>query len=149
MKRVKFYISGHFLKSAWREWPVILHSDTSWAPTELIRLRSWSAVFLFSESIWLSEMGQICGFQAFPGERMDGMVWYFTCSCLLTTFRTDYIMYFDLVKGVKFGVSSHFLENAWREWPAILHTVVSWPHSEMISSWSQSVDFSNFGTILT
>ena len=28
--------------------------------------------------------------------------------------------FFDLVKRVKFGVSGHFLENAWREWPEIL-----------------------------
>ena len=36
-----------------------------------------------------------------------------------------------------------------REWPEILHADVSWPSSELISLWSQSVDFSNFGTILT
>ena len=27
--------------------------------------------------------------------------------------------YFDLVKRVKFGVSGHIQENAWREWPEI------------------------------
>ena len=53
------------------------------------------------------------------------------------------------MKRVKFGVSGHFLETAWREWPEILHTDVSWPPSELISSGSQSVDFCNFGTILT
>ena len=46
-------------------------------------------------------------------------------------------------------VSGHLPENAWREWPEILHSGVSWPYSEVISLWPQSVDFSNFGTIST
>ena len=54
---------------------------------------------------------------------------------------------FDLVKRVKFGVSGHFLENAWRKWPEILHADVSWPPSELISLWLRFVDFCNFGTI--
>ena len=57
--------------------------------------------------------------------------------------------FFDLVKQVKFGVSGHFLENSWREWSEILHACVSWPPSELIRVWSWSVDFSNFGTILS
>ena len=152
------------------------------------------------------------GFRAFARERMEGMAWNFSCWCILTIFRTDKFMatviflilrYFDLVKQVKFGVSGHFLENAWRKWPEmlladvswlqkwlvlghgllifvilalfwlseservkfgvsghflenagrewlqILHADVSWPPSELISSGSRSVDFCNFGTILT
>ena len=58
-------------------------------------------------------------------------------------------VYFDLVKRVKFGVSEHILEKAWREWPEILQADVSWPPPELISSESRSVDFCNFGTILT
>ena len=46
-------------------------------------------------------------------------------------------------------VSGHLPENAWREWPEILHADVSWPSSELISLWPWSVDFSNFCTILT
>ena len=46
-------------------------------------------------------------------------------------------------------VSGHLPENAWREWPEILHADVSWPSSELISLWPRSVDFSNFGAILT
>ena len=46
-------------------------------------------------------------------------------------------------------VSGHLPENAWKEWPEILHADVSWPSSELISLWLQSVDFCNFGTILT
>ena len=46
-------------------------------------------------------------------------------------------------------VSGYLPEYAWREWPEILHADVSWPSSELISLWPRSVDFSNFGTILT
>ena len=46
-------------------------------------------------------------------------------------------------------VSGHLPKNAWREWPEILHADVSWPSSELISLWPWSVDFSNFGAILT
>ena len=38
---------------------------------------------------WISETGQIWGFRAFPGERMEGLAWNFTCWCILTIFRTD------------------------------------------------------------
>ena len=51
------------------------------------------------------------------------------------------------MKRVKFGVSGHFPENAWREWAQILHADVSWPLSELISLWLRFVDFSNFGII--
>ena len=46
-------------------------------------------------------------------------------------------------------VSGHLPENAWRDWPEILYADVSWPSPELISLWLWSVDFSNFGTILT
>ena len=46
-------------------------------------------------------------------------------------------------------VSGPFPENAWREWPEILHANVSWPPSELISLCSRFVDLSNFGAILT
>ena len=160
MKRVKFGVSGHFPENAWREWPEILHADVSWPPSELVSLWPRSGDFLILALFWLSETGQIWGFRAFPGERMKGMAWNVARWCILTTFRTDQFMvtvcwfflfwrYFDLVKRVKFGVSGHILENAWREWPEILHADVSWPPSELISSGLRSVDFCNFGTILT
>ena len=53
------------------------------------------------------------------------------------------------MKRVKFGVSGYFLENAWRKWPEILHADESWPPSELISLWSRSGDFSNFGAFWT
>ena len=57
--------------------------------------------------------------------------------------------YFDLVKRAKFGVSGHFPENAWMKRAYILHADVSWPPAELISLCTRSVDFCNFGTILT
>ena len=65
-------------------------------------------IFLILALFWLSETGQIWGFRAFPGERMEEMAWNF-----------------------------------------FLHADVSWPPSELISLWLRSVDFSNFGAILT
>ena len=88
------------------------------------------------------------------------MAWHYACWCILSTFRIVSIVfvvcsffkfwhYFDLMKRVKFGVSGNFLENAWREWPEILHADVSWPPSKLISLWWWFVDCSNFGAILT
>ena len=50
--------------------------------------------------------------------------------------------------GQILGVSGHFLENAWREWPDIWYAAVSWPPSDLIRLWLRSGDFSNFGAIL-
>ena len=46
-------------------------------------------IFLILALFWLSEMGRILGFRAFPGERMEEMAWNFARWCILTTFRTD------------------------------------------------------------
>ena len=46
-------------------------------------------IFLILALFWLSEMGQIWGFQAFPRERIEEMAWNFSCWCILITFRTD------------------------------------------------------------
>ena len=46
-------------------------------------------VFLILALFWLSETGQIWGFRAFPGERMEGMAWNFARWCIFTTLRTD------------------------------------------------------------
>ena len=54
--------------------------------------------------------------------------------CWFSSFRRN----FDLVQRVIFGVSGHFLENAWREWPEdwILVTVCLfssiWCHSDLV-----------------
>ena len=160
MKQVKFRVSGHFLENSWREWPEILHADVSWPPSQLISSGSQSVDFLILGLFWLSETGQISGFRAFPGERMEGMACNMVCCCILATFRTDWIMdtvrwfvlfwcYFDLVKWVKFGVSRHFLENLLRKWPEILHADLSWLLSELIRLWLQFIDFANFDAILT
>ena len=49
-------------------------------------------IFLIVVLFWLGETGQIWGFRAFPGERMEGLTWNFACWCILTTFRTDMFM---------------------------------------------------------
>ena len=88
------------------------------------------------------------------------MAWNFARWCILTTYIIyqftatvclflQFWRYFDLAKWIKFGLSGHFLENAWRKWPEILQADLAWPLSEPISLWLQSVDFSHFGAILT
>ena len=160
MKRVKFGVSGHFPENPWRKalkYCMLMYLD------HLQNRKVYGhnlLIFLILALFWLSEMGQIWGFRAFPGECMEEMTSNFARWCILTTFRTDQFMatvcwffkfwrYFDLVKRVKFGVSGYFPENPWRKWPEMLHADVSWPPSELISLWPQSVDFSNFGAILT
>ena len=46
-------------------------------------------IFLILALLWLSETGQIWGFRALPGERMEGMAWNFARWCILSTYRTD------------------------------------------------------------
>ena len=45
--------------------------------------------FVILALFWLSETGQIWGFRAFPGERMEEMAWDLACWCILTTFTID------------------------------------------------------------
>ena len=63
LKRVKFGVSGHFLGSAWREWPEIWYAAASWPPSELIRLWLRSGDFSLMVLFKLSETGKIWGFQ--------------------------------------------------------------------------------------
>ena len=46
-------------------------------------------IFLILALFWLSETGQIWGFRALSGERMEGVAWNLASWCILTTFRTD------------------------------------------------------------
>ena len=46
-------------------------------------------IVLIFALFWLSETGQIWGFQAFPRERMEEMAWNFESWCILTTIRTN------------------------------------------------------------
>ena len=61
----------------------------------LDHLRNWLVyghsllIFLILALFWLSETGQIWGYRAFAGERMEEMAWNFGCWCILTTSRTD------------------------------------------------------------
>ena len=57
-------------------------------------------------------------------------------------FFQGYLLNFKTTQA-KFEGFGHFPEKAWKEWPEIWHADVSWPHSELIIFWSQSV-FSSF-----
>ena len=46
-------------------------------------------IFVILALFWLSETGQIWGFRALSGERMEEMACNFARQCILTTFRTD------------------------------------------------------------
>ena len=56
-------------------------------------------IFLILVLFWLSETGQIWGFQAFSEKPIEEMAWNFACWYILTTFRT--------------GVSRHFGRALW------------------------------------
>ena len=45
--------------------------------------------------------------------------------------------------------SLYFLEKVWKESHEILHADVSRPLLELIRSWPRSVDFPNFGAVVT
>ena len=64
--------------------------------------------FKVTQATKLSETGQICGFFAISGEHFGEMVWNFTCRCMLTTFRTDYILVC--------GFSSFWQHFGWTDW---------------------------------
>ena len=49
-------------------------------------------IFLILVLFWLSETGQIWGFQAFSGKPIEEMAWDLACWCILTTVRNDKIM---------------------------------------------------------
>ena len=143
------------------EWPAILHADVFSPPSKLICLWSWSVDFSNFGGFFTYWNGSNLGFPGIllenpvrkwpeilhagvswaPSELIRLWSWFVHFSYLGTIL--------DLVKRLKFWVFGHFLENAWREWPEILHVDVSWPPSELISLWWWSVDFFNFGAILT
>ena len=62
VKRVKFWVPGHFPKKTW--WRYFL----------------------------LSEMGQIWGLRRFLGEPFEEMAWNFACWCILSIYRIDLIL---------------------------------------------------------
>ena len=73
VKRVKFWVSGLMYLDHLQNWLVYGHSQL---------------IFLILALFWLSEMGQIWHFRAFPRERMEGIACNFACCSILTTFRT-------------------------------------------------------------
>ena len=96
---------GISLENAWREWHEILHADISCLPSELIGLWSRSVDFPpFGATLTWKQV-------KFGMHRNKPNIIYLQ---------------------VKFGVSRHFWENAWREWPEIVHADVSSPPSELV-----------------
>ena len=88
VKQVEFGVSWHFLENAWREWLAIVSADVYCPPWELIDCSHGLLICLILALFWLSETEQLCGFWAFPVERIEGMVWNFACWCILTIFRS-------------------------------------------------------------
>ena len=85
-----------------------------------------------------------------PVGTLHSLEWFWVSRRIFVYSHHNTIVFFSKTSVCPSGeVSGHLLENAWREWPEILHADVSWPPSELISLWLQSVDFSNFGAILT
>ena len=66
VKRVKFWVSGHFPENALREWPQIVYADVPWPL--LCSVDFFSNLTL----VWLSKMGQILGYRAFTEEHRGG-----------------------------------------------------------------------------
>ena len=160
MKQVKFGVSGHFPENAWRKWPEILHADVSWPLTELISLWPQSVDFSNFGAILTWWNGSNLGFPGISWRTHRGNGLKFCMLMYLDHIQNWLVLgygllvfvnwhIFDSVKRVKFGVSRHFLENTYREWPEMWYAAVSWPPSELIRLWLRSGDFSNFGAILT
>ena len=80
-------LAAFWLKNAWEEWPGICHANVSWPHSQLIRFWSWSVDFFILVASLHRETGQNCGFMAYSGKLIGGMVWSLTCWCILTTFR--------------------------------------------------------------
>ena len=69
------------------------------------------------------------------------MIWNLACWCILAISRNDFGQRWPncgslVAKNCEIGVSGHTMETAWKEWPEIWHTDVSWPPPEMIRFWS-------------
>ena len=155
-------VSRHLPENALREWHEILHAGASWPPSELTALWSRSVDFRSFGAILTQWNGSNLGIPGISQIRHGGnglkfcMLMYLDHlqNCLvygygLLIFLILALFWLSKTVLVKFVVSGHFLENAWREWPEILSADVSWPYSELISLWSWSDNFSHFGTILT
>ena len=116
VKLVKFGVFGHFLENPLRKWPEISHADVSWPPSELIDYGYSLLIFLILMLFWLSETGQIWGFQAFWSCSVDfphygdplaeiGHIWGFWALC-----------------GERVGVK---VRGWWSHIPDALHRVLS------------------------
>ena len=101
-------------------------------------------ISLILTPIWLGETGQFGGFgqpieNAWKEWSEFGMLIYIhhlqNCLAYWTlSFDFPNLAAIDLVRRVTFGVSRHFLDNTWAEWPAMWHTDVSWSTTEVNKS---------------
>ena len=115
-----------FQAFAWREWPEILRADVSWPPSELVVLWLQFVDFSYFKVILTKWNGSNCGvpsiswrthrgndlkyyMQMYPDHLQN---WLNHGHGLLIFW---FLRYFDLVKRVKFGVSSYFLANPLRK----------------------------------
>ena len=157
MKQVKFGVSGHFPENAWRKWPEMLHADVSWPPSELISLWPQSVDFTNFGAILTQWNGSNLGVPGISQRTHGGNDLKFCTlmyldhlqNCLVLGHGLLIFLILALFWLSETGQIWGFLDNTWMEWPEILDADVSWPPTELISSGSWSVDFWNFGTILT
>ena len=160
MKRVIFGVSGHFPENAWRKWPEILQADVSWPPSEVVSLWPWSVDFFNFGAILTYWNRSNLGFPGISRRMHGGNGLKFCTLMYLDNLQKWLVLGHSLLNFVilaLFGLSEtgqiwsvgHFLENAWKEWPEIWYASVSWPTSKLVRLCLRSVDFSNFGAILT
>ena len=117
-------------------------------PPVMTKLVSWRFSGFSEYILWNMHIALLCFIM--PPPLGTGGIMFSGCPSLRPCVRPKpEIPSFDLYMGPSGEVSGHYPENAWREWPEILHADVSWPSTEMISLCPRSVNFSNFGTILT
>ena len=99
---------------------------------------------------WLSETGQIGGYENFFGTQgRDGlkfdmlMIPDYLWNWLHFGHSPDLGGILTQWKGVKLAVFRHFLESAWEEWSEIFHADVCWSPSELIGFWLMVCWFSS------
>ena len=112
-------------------------------------------IFYIVAQVWFSEMGQISGFCAFSGERMEGILWNLACWFFLNTFRTDKILviicWFPLLWQRWLCETGHIMGFLCIHRKKRMHgrnglklDMLMYPDHIQNWFWSQSVDFLNF-----
>ena len=111
-----------FSRKRMKKWPAIWHADVAWPPSSWLDFGHGLLIFLLLQlgPFWLTETGQIWGFQTFPGEHMEGMSIDFPPLCTIFTWwnwsNSGFLGVFLRMHGsnnLKFGKLMYFdqLEN--------------------------------------